>query len=337
MEYRYFGNTGIQISPLGFGVQTFGWNVGKKEAIRLFHKYTEWGGNYFDTADSYNEGKSEEILGDCLVESKKRNDLIIGTKVFFPTGQTPNDSGASRRHLISSVETSLRRLRTEWIDLLQIHCFDARTPAEETLRALDDLVKSGKVRYIGASNYTPSEMMRALMISQFQRMNSFVSLQTEYSLLVRSPEWELLPLCQENGVGVFAWSPLAGGWLTGKYRRDVIPENSRAGRKDRWDDATEQRGTEKAYDIIDCLLAISSELKVTPVQISLAWMLRNQDVFPLIGARTVEQLDENLKSVEVRLNKAHIQALNDVSNPGLPAPYSFIERYGRKDKRKNVL
>jgi aryl-alcohol dehydrogenase-like predicted oxidoreductase len=230
------------------------------------------------------------------------------------------------------VETSLRRLNTDYIDLLQIHCYDRRTPFEETLRTLDDLVSAGKVRYLGASNYTPSDLMKNLMIARYTQKEPFVSLQLEYSLLVRSAEWELIPLCNREGVGLLAWSPLAGGWLSGKYRRGKdIPRNSRAGRQDRWDDQAEQRGSNQAYDIIEVLHEIAEEVGHSVSQVSINWVRQNPTgIIPLIGARTVNQLKENLASMSWSLSDDQMKRLNDVSFIGKPSPYSFIERYTRE-------
>jgi len=331
MEYLYLGRTGLRISAIALGTQTFGWNIGLEESKALLSRYSEAGGNYFDTADSYNEGESERILGAWLREVGRRDDWVVGTKVFFPTGGGPNESGASRKHIMASVEESLRRLGTDYVDLLQIHCFDRRTPVEETLRTLDDLVRSGKVRYLGASNYTPSDLLRAVMVARQQHWEQFSTLQLEYSLLVRSPEWELIPLCRQEGLGMLAWSPLAGGWLTGKYRRDrEIPPSSRAGRKDRWDDAEEQRGSEQAYEVIELLLEIAQQVGYTPAQVSLAWLRqRVEGVIPLIGARTLDQLNENLGCLHLVLDEEQMKRLDEASAVGLPYPYRFIERYTR--------
>lgn len=332
MYYVYLGRTGLRISALALGTQTFGWNIDEQQSKALLDQYVEAGGNYFDTADSYNGGESERILGSWLHEKGERDKQILGTKVFFPTSEHVNDTGASRKHILSSVDTSLRRLQTDYIDLLQIHCYDRRTPLEETLRTLDDLVRSGKVRYIGASNFTPSELMKAIMLSRFHHWETFSCLQLEYSLLVRSAEWELIPLCQQEGLGMLAWSPLAGGWLSGKYRKgNDIPSDSRAGRKDRWDDSAEQRGNDQAYDIIEVLHSIASEVGRSVSQVSLNWILKkSKGVIPLIGARTQIQLKENLEALAWELDETQMSRLDEVSNIGLPSPYSFIERYTRK-------
>lgn len=320
------------MSSIAFGTQTFGWNIQEADSKALAYQYTEAGGNYFDTADSYNGGASEKILGSWIKEAGNRDDYLIGTKVYFPTTDKVNDTGASRKHIMASVEASLKRLNTDYIDLLQIHCFDQRTPFEQTLRTLDDLVRSGKVRYIGASNYTPSDLMKNLMIAKYMHTEPFMSLQLEYSLLVRSPEWELIPLCNREGVGMLAWSPLSGGWLSGKYRRDKdIPKDSRAGRADRWDDSEEQRATERAYDIIEVLYDIATEVGCPVSQVSINWIRQNPaQIIPLIGARTPKQLEENLKAVDWSLSEEQMKRLNDVSAISTPSPYSFIERYTRK-------
>jgi aryl-alcohol dehydrogenase-like predicted oxidoreductase len=332
MDYRYLGSSGLRISTVTMGTQTFGWNIEEKESRRLMSLYADAGGNYFDAADSYNNGESERILGAWLKEQQNRHTYVIGTKVFFPTGNGPNDTGASRKHIFASVDESLKRLGTDYIDVYQIHCYDRRTPIEETLRTLDDLVRMGKVRYLGASNFTPSKLMKAQLTARHEGWTPFTSLQLEYSLLVRSPEWELIPLCHEEGIGTLAWSPLAGGWLTGKYRRDAsIPAESRAGRNDRWDDSAETRGTEQAYQIIDALLEIAAETGKPISQISLNWIIQQGKVTaPLMGARTERQLEQNLNAITWSLTDEQLETLNNISDIGEPSPYSFIQHYTRK-------
>ena len=332
MDYRQIGRTGLRIGSIALGTQTFGWNTDEETAKKIMSLYQERGGNYFDSADSYNAGESERILGLWMKESGTRDSCVVGTKTFFPTGKGPNDSGLSRKHIFQSVDESLRRLNTDYIDLYQLHCFDALTPLDETLRALDDLVSAGKIRYVGLSNFAPSKIMKTVMTSRYEGWISVAALQLEYSLLVRSAEWELLPLCRDEGIGTLAWSPLAGGWLTGKYRRDAdIPSESRAGRGDRWDDGEDQRGTERAYDIIDVLLTISDEVGKPASQVSLNWMIQQKIVTaPLIGARTIGQLEQNLGALDWELEENQLERLNAVSAPSLPSPYSFIQRYTRK-------
>jgi aryl-alcohol dehydrogenase-like predicted oxidoreductase len=213
-----------------------------------------------------------------------------------------------------------------------MHCWDASTPLEETLRALDDLVRAGKVRYIGASNYTPSQLTRAIMLSDRHGWVRFECLQPEYSLLVRSTEWELLPLCQEQGVGVIAWSPLAGGWLTGKYQRNQPPPaDSRVGRADRWDDLPDQRVSDQTWKTIDTLREIAGVRGKTPAQVALNWVLHKLGVTaPIFGARTPEQLEGNIGSTGWMLSPDEVTKLDSVSQIPLPSPYNFIDRYTRK-------
>jgi aryl-alcohol dehydrogenase-like predicted oxidoreductase len=218
------------------------------------------------------------------------------------------------------------------VDLYQMHCWDSSTPLEETLRALDDLVRTGKARYIGASNYTPSQLMRAIMLSDIHGWARFDCLQPEYSLLVRSTEWELLPLCRSEGIGVICWSPLAGGWLSGKYRRDQPPPpDSRVGRADRWDDLPEQRESERTWRIIDALIEISQARGKMPAQVALNWLLQQPGVTAsILGARTLPQLEENLGCVGWALSADEMAKLNVASEIPLPSPYNFIARYTRR-------
>lgn len=338
MDYRFMGRTGLKVSELCLGTQTFGWGADEPTAHALADRFVEAGGNFFDTSNTYNEGESERMLGTWLKSRGKRSQLVIATKVFFPAGEGPNDTGLSRKHLFEQIDASLRRLQTDYVDLYQMHCWDASTPLEETLRALDDLMTAGKVRYIGASNYTPSQLMRAVMLSEMNGWARFDCLQPEYSLLVRSTEWELLPLCRSEGIGVICWSPLAGGWLTGKYRRDEpAPPDSRVGREDRWDDQPEQRESERTWRIVDALDEISEARAKTPAQIALNWLLRQPGVTaPILGARTPAQLEENLGSVGWRLSDDELAQLDDASRIPLPSPYDFIDRYTRKRDQDKV-
>jgi aryl-alcohol dehydrogenase-like predicted oxidoreductase len=332
MEYTFLGNTGLKLAELALGTQTFGWVADEKTSFSIADRYTEQGGNFFDTADIYNEGAAETILGKWLRDRGDRDSRIIASKVFFPTGEHPNDTGLSRKHIQRSIDESLRRLQTEYLDLYQVHCFDASTPLGETLGVLDDLVHAGKVRYLGASNFAPSHLQKALMMGKMNRWNSFVSLQAEYSLMVRSSEWELLPLCRGEGLGFLAWSPLAGGWLTGKYRKaQPPPRDSRVGRKDRWDDQPEQRESEITWRIVDALQAIAEQRGKTPAQVALNWLLQQPGVTaPILGARTLEQLDENLGSTGWTLSTEELGRLENASAIPLPYPYRFIEQYTRR-------
>jgi aryl-alcohol dehydrogenase-like predicted oxidoreductase len=332
MEYRFMGRTGLKVSELCMGTQTFGWGADEAGAHAMADRFVEAGGNFFDTSNIYNEGASETILGSWLKKQGDRSQLVIASKVFFPTGKGPNHTGLSRKHILDQIDASLRRLQTDYVDLYQTHCWDSSTPLEETLRAFDDLVRAGKVRYLGASNYTASQLMRAIMLSDRHGWVRFECLQPEYSLLVRSTEWELLPLCREQGIGVIPWSPLAGGWLTGKYRRnEPPPPDSRVGRADRWDDLPDQRETERTWQIVDLLTDIAQVRGKSVSQVALNWVLRQPGVTaPIFGARTLEQLEQNLGSVGWELSADEIATLNAISDIGLPSPYNFITRYTRK-------
>jgi aryl-alcohol dehydrogenase-like predicted oxidoreductase len=332
MDYRFMGRTGLKVSEICLGCQTFGWGADEPAAHALADCFVEAGGNFFDTSNTYNQGKSEMMLGSWLKSRKNRAQLVIASKVFFPAGQGPNDTGLSRKHILDQIDTSLRRLNTDYLDLYQMHCWDASTPLEETLRVLDDLVHAGKVRYLGASNYTPSQLTRAILLSETHDWARFDCLQPEYSLLVRSTEWEILPLCRAEGIGVIAWSPLAGGWLTGKYRRgQPPPPDSRVGRADRWDDQPEQRESERTWGIIDALSEVSEECGKTLSQVALNWLLQQPGVTaPIIGARTIGQLEDNLGSVGWSLMPEQMAKLTTASEIPLPSPYDFIARYTRK-------
>ncbi len=332
MNYRFMGRTGLKVSELCLGTQTFGWGADEPTAHALADRFVEAGGNFFDTSNIYNQGQSETMLGSWLKRRGERSRFVIATKVFFRTGDGPNDTGLSRKHILDQVESSLRRLQTDHVDLYQMHCFDASTPLEETLRALDDLVRAGKVRYIGASNYAPSQLARAIMLSAQYGWSRFDCLQAEYSLLVRSTEWELLPLCRDQGIGLICWSPLAGGWLSGKYRRDQPPPpDSRVGRADRWDDLPEQRESERTWRIVDALREVAAERGKTPAQVALNWLLQQPGaIAPIIGTRTIAQLDDNLGSIGWALSGDELARLDAASAIPLPSPYNFIARYTRR-------
>jgi aryl-alcohol dehydrogenase-like predicted oxidoreductase len=332
MNYRHLGRTGLKVSEICFGTQTFGWGADEPTAHAMADRFVAAGGNFFDTSNIYNQGQSETMLGNWLKRRGNRSRLVVATKVFFPVGDGPNETGLSRKHILGQIDASLGRLQTDYVDLYQMHCWDASTPLDETLRALDDLVRAGKVRYIGASNYTPSQLARAIMSSAQQGWVRFDCLQPEYSLLVRSTEWELLPLCRAEGIGVICWSPLAGGWLTGKYQRgQPPPPDSRVGRADRWDDLPEQRESERTWRIVDALLEVSRSSGKAPCQVALNWLLQQPGVTaPIIGVRTPAQLEENLGSVGWSLTADELATLNAASDIPLPSPYNFIARYTRR-------
>lgn len=335
MENRLLGRSGLFVSALSFGAMTFGGEgmfqiVGKTdegEAERLIQRCFDAGVNLFDTADGYSNGRSEEILGHAL--GAKRQQAVVATKAWARMGPGPNDVGASRLHLIQACEASLRRLKTDYIDLYQIHGFDAVTPIEETLRALDDLVRSGKVRYIGASNYAGWQLMKALSISDRRGFERYVSQQIYYSLAGREAEHELVPLGLDQGVGILVWSPLAFGMLSGKFRRgQPDPEGARgtfAGAPGKVERA-------RLDDITDALAGIAEARGVTLAQVAINWLLRKPGVTSVIlGARTEAQLADNLAASSWTLSDEELKRLDETSALPLPYPYGvqkqvFAER-----------
>ena len=332
MKRVFLGNSGLMVSELAMGTQTFGWGAEEETAHAMADRFMEAGGILFDTSSTYNGGVSEAMLGSWLKLKNARHSVVLATKVFFATGEGANDWGLSRKHILRTVEESLRRLQTDYIDLYQAHCYDMSTPIEETFRAFDDLIRSGKVRYVGVSNFTASQLVRALCLSRASGWSAPVSLQAEFSLLVRSTEWELLPVCEEEGLALLAWSPLGGGWLTDKYRKGQAPDpRSRVGRGDRWDDLPAQRENELMWRVIDRLREIAGDRDKTCAQVAINFLLRRSPrVIPIFGARTLEQLSQNLGSAGWELSKEEVDSLAQVSSTPVPYPYRFIERYTRR-------
>jgi len=324
VELRPLGRTGVQVSELCLGTMTFGREADQRTSLAMFDRYLDAGGNFVDTADVYAEGASEQIVGRAL--RGKRAEVVLATKVRFATGRGPNDVGASRVHIRNGIEASLRRLGTDSIDLYQIHCWDARTPLEETVATLDDLVREGKVRYVGASNYTAWQLMKALGIAALHGWEPFVSLQPEYSLITRDIERELLPLCVSEGLAVLPWSPLAGGVLTGKYREgEDLPSGTRGGDADEPITFT-YRLHERAWQIVEAVRKVAADLGKSEAQVALNWVLHRDGVTaPIIGARTVAQLDDNLAAAGWRLDDEHGKALAWASAFPRGYPYDFIE------------
>jgi aryl-alcohol dehydrogenase-like predicted oxidoreductase len=325
MEYRYLGRTGMQVSELCLGAMTFGRETPEDESYALMDRFFDAGGNFIDTADVYSRGTSETIVGRWL-DQQRREDLAIATKVFGAMGDAPNDRGLSRKHIIASVEASLRRLQTDYIDLYQIHSWDANTPLEETLDTLNTLVQSGKVRYIGASNVTGWQLQRAVDLSRERGWEPFACLQPLYNLLDRAIEWELLPVCANEGIGVIPWSPLRGGWLSGKYYRGMegppsgtrVEEASKRG----WSESWEAYGTERTWTILDELFEIADKTDKTPAQVALRWLLEQEAVTaPITGVRTMKHLEDNLGATGWSLTDDQLAKLNEVSEPDAPYPY----------------
>ncbi|UQX88143.1 aldo/keto reductase [Jatrophihabitans telluris] len=326
MEYRQLGSSGLRVSALtlgtmGFGGQGWAAAVGTIDvagARRQIDLARDAGVNLFDTADVYSGGLSEEILGKAL--GGARDDVLIATKARMPMGDGPNDAGLSRHHLIRSVEASLDRLGTDHIDLYQVHEWDGQTPLEETLSALDSLVRSGKVRYIGASNYAAWHLMKALGVSEQRGYERFVSQQIYYSLQARDAETELVPVSLDQGLGILVWSPLAGGLLSGKYRRGVeAPAGSR--HLSEWDEPP-VHDQDKLYDTIEALVEIGSGHGVSAAQVALAWLLGKPAVTSLIvGARTEQQLADNLAAASLVLSADEVARLDSLSAQPLRYPY----------------
>jgi len=331
MEYKLLGNTGLKVSELCLGTMTFGgsgmWtNIGalpQDEVNGLVKTSIDAGINFIDTANVYSEGLSEKMTGQAIRDlSLKRDDLVIATKVRGMMGAGPNNSGLSRKHILQQADESLARLNMDYIDLYQIHGFDPLTPFEETLAALDSLVQSGKVRYIGCSNLAAWQIMKALGVSAQQHLAKFVSLQAYYTIAGRDLEREVVPLLLDQKLGLMVWSPLAGGFLSGKYTRNGATE---AGRRVNFDFPPIQK--EKAYDIIDVMHSIAENKGVTIAQIALAWLL-NQSVVTsvIIGAKKQEQLLDNLHAVDVKLTTEELAELNEVSKLTPEYPGWMIER-----------
>jgi aryl-alcohol dehydrogenase-like predicted oxidoreductase len=326
MDYRQLGHSGLRVSSLTLGTMTFGGrdkfaNVGTTDvegATRQIDMCLDAGVNLIDTADVYSGGLSEEIVGRAL--RGRRDRVLLATKARMPMGEGPNDAGLSRHHIIRACEASLRRMGTDYIDLYQVHEWDGATPLEETLGALDHLVASGKVRYIGCSNYGGWQIMKALGISERRGYERFVSQQIYYSLQARDAEYELVPVAVDQGLGILVWSPLAGGLLSGKYRRgEQGPEGSR--HLTDWNEPP-VRNEDQLYDIIDALVEIAEEHDVSPAQVALAWTLGRPGVASLvIGARTDEQLADNLAAADLVLGDEERTRLDELSAPPLLYPY----------------
>ena len=327
MEYRSLGRTGVRVSELCLGAMTFGRETEEDVSYQILDKFVDSGGNFIDTADVYSQGISETILGRWL-KNQNRDSLVIATKVRFPMGEGPNDYGLGRKHILSGVEASLKRLGTDYIDLYQVHRWDPDTPLDETLSTLNELVKSGKVRYIGCSNFQGWHLQKAIDISKQNGWEPFTCLQPLYNLLDRVIEWELIPICQNEGLGIIPWSPLRGGWLSGKYKRGMQgpQEGSRvhtAGKLG-WSETWEIYANERTWSVIDQIFVVANETGKEPAQVALRWLLQSPGVTaPIIGVRTMSHLESNLGSTGWELNPDQMAKLNQVSLIRPPYPYDF--------------
>lgn len=338
MEYRYLGRSGLKVSVLTMGTMTFGGNekignAGPADAARQVDMCLDAGINLYDTANVYNAGVSEEILGDVLKDNGRRQKALIATKVRFKMGDGPNDTGLSRHHIIAQCKASLKRLKTDVIDLYQVHEWDGRTPIEETMEALDTLVRHGHVRYIGCSNYSGWHIMKALMAAEKRGGERFVSQQIHYSLHSRDAEYELVPISQDQGLGILIWSPLAGGLLSGKYRRNSEPESGRHVGGFREPPVYDW---EKLYTTIDTVVEIAEARGVSGAQVSLAWLLGRPGVTSvIIGGRNEAQFADNIAAAGFVLSAEERAKLDAASRPPLLYPY-WHQSFSAQDRLSPV-
>ena len=316
MDYRRLGRTGLKVSELCLGTMQWGWTADEEAAFEVMDAFVEAGGNFIDTADVYSRwvegnpgGVSEEVIGRWMKARDNRQQIVLATKVRGQMGPGPNDKGLSRRHILDAVDASLRRLQTDYIDLYQTHAFEPDDPIDETLRAMDDLVRAGKVRYVGASNYPAWRLMQALWSADANHTVRYDSLQPHYNLAHRAEfERELKDVCQSYGIGVIPYSPLAGGFLTGKSRREEAADSERA------EGIRRRYCNERGWRTLDALRSVAEEAEAEPVAVALAWLLAQPVVTaPIIGANSVSQLEGSLAALDVSLSDDQVERLNDAS------------------------
>ncbi len=339
MEYRTLGNSGCAVSNHCLGTMTFGAETDEPDSHRQLDHFVEAGGTLIDTADVYTAGRSEEIIGSWLADrpADVTEPVVLATKGRFPTGERPNDAGLSSRHLTRALDASLRRLGVEAVDLYQVHAFDPWTPLEETLRTLDGFVRSGKIGYYGLSNFTGWQLTKLVGLARAMNVTPPVTLQPQYSLIVREIEWEILPAAQDAGLGVLPWSPLGGGWLSGKYRRDTRPTGATRLGEDpgRGMEAYDRRGTERTWAVIDAVQKAAEDRGVSMAEIALAWVTDRPGVTStILGARTLDQLQTNLKAADLHLTPDEVAALDEASDLGA-ADYPYGEM-GQQQRSRNI-
>ncbi len=331
MEYRTLGHSGCAVSSLCLGTMTFGVESDEQGAHAQLDRFTEAGGNLVDTADVYGDGRSEEIIGRWFASrpADATEPVVLATKGRFARGHddSPNGAGLSARHLTRALDASLRRLGLESVDLYQVHAYDPLTPLEETLRTLDAFIQAGKIRYYGLSNFTGWQLTKLVHLAHALNIAPPVTLQPQYSLLVREIEWEIVPAAVDAGMGLLPWSPLGGGWLSGKYRRDQRPSGATRLGDDpnRGMEAWDRRGTDRTWQVIDAVQKIATGRRVSMAEVALAWVTGRPGVTStILGARTVAQLEANLRSAGLRLSVAELTALDAASDPH-PADYPYGE------------
>ena len=326
MKIKRLGSTGLRVSELCLGAMTFGmsgWGCDEPESLAIIDRYFEAGGNFLDTADVYSGGLSEELCGRGV--RGRRSGFVVATKCTIATGPGANDRGASRKHILEACETSLRRLNTDYIDLFQVHVEDIETPLEETLSALDALVRSGKVLYTGCSNYRAFRLAKALALADRHDWARFASLQAQYNLLVRGIEREHIALCQEEGVGLITWSPLAAGMLTGKYQRDGQPKGARLA-EHRIDQFHAAYFSDTSFDVVDVVKRTARELGCTPAQLALAWQLHKPAITSVcVGVRNTEQLADVIGATALWLDPEIVARLDDANPLPREYPYDLID------------
>ncbi|MCJ7536901.1 MAG: aldo/keto reductase [Anaerolineales bacterium] len=335
MKFKPLGRSGLIVSELCLGTMVFGEDstraAEETTAVRLIHRFLYSGGNHIDNANLYAEGRSEEIVGKAIKD--RRDQVVLATKVRFPMGEGPNELGLSRYHIMRSVEDSLRRLQTDTIDLLYMHAWDPLTPVEESVRAFNDLVTAGKVRYIAVSNFKAWQMMKALSVSDRHGWVRFIAAQYQYSLVERNIELEFIDLCLSEGLGIVPWGAIGGGFLSGKYRREESPQDGRlAMMPDDTEESWNRRNIDRNWRILDVMDDIVTTYDgLTHSQVALAWLLAQPAVDSvLIGIRTEAQLEDNLRAVEVQLSSDELARLNEVSAQEEGYPYRFLEMYAER-------
>lgn len=320
MKYKAFGKTGLQVSALSFGTMTFGNEADETTSAALYNRCREEGINLFDCADCYNCGRAEEILGRLI--QKEREQIILTSKVFFPSGTDINSRGLSRKHIMHSLETSLKRLKTDYLDVYFMHRFDENTPLEESLHAMDDLVRSGKVLHLGASNFAAWQIMKAIGISKFNGWSSFQVIQPMYNLLKRQAEVEILPLAQSENLAVISYNPLGGGVLTGKYDSVKLPPGTRLSEKLNY---SIRYPIASSQDLVARFTTIAKQWGYSPAALAIAWVANHPAVTsPILGARNLEQLEECLQTTKIAMNPALMQEIASLT-PELPLATNHFE------------